>query len=109
MPEADPQGALKALNELFLEIDGNRYEASEPEWGDGTLEEDNRPGSADVFTLPEQRGHVTIGISKSEIGGLHAPIPRAVLRDRDGNALLELMIEKVDPELGVVVGRPIPR
>lgn len=106
MPEADPQGALAALNELYLEIDGQRFDASAPEWGDGTLEEDDRPGSADVFDRPEQEGHVTIGLPMAEIGALQAPIPRAVLRDRQtGEVVLELEIEKVDPELGVVVGR----
>ena len=98
---------VAGLSELYLEVNGRRYDASPPEWGDATVESEDRPGSADVFDRPEQLGRVTVGLLPTEITTLEAPFGRAVLRDLDGEAQLTFRIEKVSPELNVVVGTPV--
>lgn len=99
--------SVEGLNALHLEVNGQRYDASEPEWGDATVETEDRPGSADVFDRPEQQGHVTVGLLPTELPTLRAPFTPAVLRDPDGKVVLTFQIEKISSELNVVVGQPL--
>jgi hypothetical protein len=98
--------SVTGLSELFLEVDGQRYAASPPEWGDATVETEERPGSSDVFERSEQEGRVTVGLVPGKLAGLALPT-EAVLRRRSGRPVLGLRIDKFSPQLSVVVGRPV--
>jgi hypothetical protein len=98
--------SVTGLSELFLEMDGQRYPASAPEWGDATIETEERPGSADVFERSEQEGRVTVGLVPGRLAGLATPTDAVLLR-RSGRPVLALRIDKFSPELSVVVGKPI--
>jgi hypothetical protein len=97
---------VSGLNELFLEVDGQRYAASAPEWGDATVETVDRPGSGDVIEESEQEGRVTVGLVPGRLEKLSLPAD-AVLRRRSGRPVLGLRLDKFSPELSVVVGKPV--
>lgn len=75
----------------FVSIEGRRYGASAPEFGDETLEESN-----DL--------HLSFGVSAGDIPQLVRLIGKpATFIARDGREVASLRVEKVDPNLNLMV------
>ncbi len=93
-----------SLANWLLVVDGTPFGASDPQSGDATthLHLDGTPTShAESFT---------VGVRPADAQTLSSSVGmQAVLLNHQRQAVTRALIQKVDPEQGLVIARPLPR